>query len=86
MNIFTNSGKTKKFILILVVLLLFNFCFPKTVKAAGWFDDLLDHIAALPARIVWWIEEGILILLNDIFSDSDAQVEYGHTINGRHYL
>lgn len=85
MNIFTNSGKTKKFILILVVLLLFNFCFPKTVKA-GWIDDLLDHIAALPARIVWWIEEGILILLNDIFSDSDAQVEYGYTTNGRHYL
>lgn len=33
MNAFTNNKKTRKFILILVLLILFNFIFPKNIRA-----------------------------------------------------
>lgn len=63
MNTFTNSKKTKKFILVLVLLILFNFCCPKPVKAF----DIWGGIAS----IFFLLEEGIISLLNDIFCDQE---------------
>lgn len=62
MNMYTNTKKSKKFILILVLLILFSFCYPKNVKA-----KLVDDIVAAPAKIFWILEEGIIKFLNNLF-------------------
>lgn len=74
MNIITNTKKTKKFILILVVLLLFNFCCPKTVNA-----DLGDDIVAAPAKIFWAIADGVLRFLNNLFTSPRYHIYKGGT-------
>lgn len=67
MNIFTNSKKQKKFILVLVLLMLFNFLYPKNINA--WFEG--EDIVAAPAKIFWLIEEGVLTFLNNIFTNPE---------------
>ena len=66
MNVFTKNKIAKKFIIILVLLILFNFSCPKTVRA-GWWDDVKDALAILPARILYMIEIGLLEFANNIF-------------------
>ena len=63
MNIYTK--KFKKLILALVVLMLFSFCFPKNVNAIIGLDDL----EALPLRIFWGVEQGVLTFFNNIFTN-----------------
>ena len=77
MNTFKYSKTGKKFIIALVVLVLFNFCYPKDVKAWNFIDD----IVAAPAKIFWLIEEGILLFLNNIFCDSDHKSDSTETID-----
>ena len=69
MNMYTNTKKSKKFILILVLLLLFNFLWPKNIKA-GFGED----ITAAPAKIFWMIEEGVMIFLNNLFVNPDNRI------------
>ena len=45
----------KRFTIIIILLLLFGFCFPKPVNAG-----LIEDITAAPAKIFWLMEEGIL--------------------------
>lgn len=71
MNMYTNTKKSKKFILILVLLILFSFCYPKNVKA--WFEG--EDIVAAPAKIFWLIEEGVLTFLNNLFTNEDNSTE-----------
>lgn len=59
MNIYTK--KTKKFILILVLLILFNFCYPKQVKAIDFGGNI--------SSFFFWMEEGIIGLINELFCD-----------------
>ena len=64
MNIQKNA---KKFILVLVLLILFNFCYPKKVNAAlGW-----DDIVAAPAAIFYALEKGLLITANNWFTKDE---------------
>ena len=79
MNTFKYSKTGKKFIIALVMLILFNFCYPKDVKA---FE--IEDIVAAPARIFWMIEKGVLIFLNNIFSDIDVDGATSVDINGTH--
>lgn len=78
----------KKFILVFVVLILFNFCCPKRVHALELVEDLL----ALPARILFWMEKGVLTVMNDIFANDDhkaredTEVEEYDAISLRIYL
>lgn len=67
MNIYTK--KTKKFILILVLLILFNFCYPKQVRAAGLVSDFVANISSF----FFLMEKGIINLLNDIFCDKNNE-------------
>ena len=77
MNIYTNK-KTKKFIIVLVMLTLFSFCYPKNVNANFW-DDLSGGCA----RVVWDLESGILKFLNNIFTnDNNKYHEFEETVNG----
>lgn len=69
MNEFTKTKKYKKFIIILIALLLFNFFNPKPVKALIELEDF----AALPAKILLFMEKGILKILNNIFCNDDYQ-------------
>lgn len=59
MNIYTK--KTKKFILVLVLLMLFNFCYPKQVKAIDFGGNI--------SSFFFWVEEGIIGLINELFCD-----------------
>lgn len=67
MNMYTNTKKSKKFILVLVLLMLFSFCYPKNVNAALGGDDLI----ALPAKIFYMVEEGVLKFINNIFTSKE---------------
>ena len=78
MNMYVNSKKGKKFILVLVILLLFNFCFPKQVKAIDF--DLAGGFSSL----LFWMERGIFRLVNDLFCDDNNDYVYhieGSTIH-----
>ena len=64
----------KKFILVLVLLMIVDFCIPKNVHA--WIEG--EDIIAAPAKIFLMAEEGILKFLNNIFVKEDLRV----TIDG----
>ena len=44
MDVFTNTKKMKKLIIVLVCILLFNFCCPNIVRAGEFGTDLLANI------------------------------------------
>lgn len=67
MNMFSNMKKGKKFILVLVLLLLFNFCFPKRAEAMIELEDF----PAIPAQILYVLEKGVLKYLNNLFTNED---------------
>lgn len=67
MNIYTK--KTKKFILILVLLILFNFGYPKQVKATIDFGGNISSF-------FFWIEEGVIGLINELFCDKTEGHKY----------
>ena len=76
MNVFRNTKTGKKLILVMVLLILFNFCYPKKVNA-GLIDDVKNAIISAPCRIFFWMEEGVLNLLNDIFCDDEHASDTG---------
>ena len=60
----------KKFVVALLLIVLFNFCFPKATHA--WIlEDLKREIVAAPAKIFWMAEKGILIFLNNTFTKEE---------------
>lgn len=63
MNVFSNTKKFKKLIIVLVFLILFNFCFPQTVKAG----DIVNNIVLGTARLFFSIFDGVLRIANRIF-------------------
>lgn len=63
MKFFTNKNITKKLIIVLVFLTLFNFCYPKTVKAG----DTVDYIIVGAGNLFFGIFDGILKIANRIF-------------------
>lgn len=75
MNKFVNNKKSKKFILVLVLLILFNFMYPKNVKAS-----LGDDIIAAPAKVFWLMESGILTIVNNWFVNDDLESEFDGAI------
>ena len=66
----------KKIVVVLLLIVLFNFCCPKPVHAWG-LQDLLNEILAIPAKIFWFIEKGVLVSLNNMFTEDskDATTE-----------
>lgn len=66
MNIYTK--KTKKFILVLVLLMLFNFCYPKQVKAIDFGGNI--------SSFFFWIEEGVIKIINKLFCDELEEHKY----------
>lgn len=76
MDVFTNTKKLKKIIIILVFLILFNFCCPKIVKAGSIGNWILIGVADLFYTIV----DGLQNIINDIFIDDDifkeGEVQY----------
>lgn len=66
MSNLNNTKKRKKIIIILIILILTNFLYPKVVKA-----ELLEDLEALPAKILFALEKGILRFLNDIFTSEN---------------
>ena len=73
MNMYTNTKKTKKFILVLVLLILFNFAYPKQVKAF----DFMGNISSF----FFLVERGVIGLINNIFCDE--QHKYDMDDSGR---
>ena len=67
MNMYTNTKKTKKFILILVLLMLFNFVYPKQVKAIDFVGNISDFFFLL--------ERGVITFLNNIFCDKEHNLD-----------
>ena len=67
MDVFTNTKKSKKIFIVLILLLLFNFSCPKTIKAAGW--DVDERIIVTIEKLFFWIFDGIQEILNEIFLD-----------------
>ena len=63
MSKFTNTKKTKKFILVLVLLMLFNFSFPKQVKAIDFAGNI--------SSFVFLLERGLIGFLNNLFCDKN---------------
>lgn len=63
MKFFTNKNITKKLIIVLVFLTLFNFCYPKTVKAG----DTVDYIIVGAGNLFFGIFDGILKIANRMF-------------------
>ena len=66
----------KRLTIIIVLLLLFGFSFPKPVHAG-----LIEDITAAPAKIFWLMEEGILWWLNDTFTNKDHHAEMTKSID-----
>ena len=71
MNVLKNTNKTKKFILVIVFLILFNFCCPVKSNA----NDIIQRIEYSAVELVYLIENGVLTLLNNIFCDKSKQTE-----------
>ena len=61
MDTFLSNKKTKKFIIILAVLLLFSFCCPNQVKAFDFEGNI--------SSFLFFLERGVIRLLNNTFCD-----------------
>ena len=64
MNMYTNTKKSKKFILVLVLMMIFSFCCPKSANA-----DVGTDIIVAPAKIFWFLEAGLSEILFSLFVD-----------------
>lgn len=71
MNMYTNTKKSKKFILILVLLMLFNFMCPKHVNA-GIGEDIAEGVSGL----FFFLERGIIAIINNFFCDGEHAYVY----------
>ena len=71
MNMYTNTKKSKKFILIIVLIVLINFVCPKRVNAS----DLLQQIIIAPAKIAWFLVAGVLQVANNMFVEDTNKID-----------
>ena len=55
MNMYINTKKSKKFIIVLVMLILFNICYPKQVHAFDFGGNISEFF--------FMLEKGIIISL-----------------------
>ena len=72
---------SKIVITLMLVILLFNFIFPVKVHA-GLFEKIAKEIQAAPAKIFWWMEQGILTTLNNMFTNEANNAHESNTIGG----
>lgn len=72
MNVLKNTKKTKKFILVIVAIMLFSFAMPKQVKAWGLDIDVKGSLSDL----FFWVERGVIKLINNMFCDERHKYEY----------
>ena len=72
MNMYTNTKKSKKFILIIVLIVLINFVCPKRVNAES---DVLQQIIIAPAKIAWYLVAGVLQVSNNMFVKASDKVD-----------
>lgn len=75
MNVLKNTKKTKKFILVIVAIILFSFAMPKQVKAFDFEGNISNFFFAC--------EKGVLNFLNDIFCDSEHEFDWDYSKNGQ---
>ena len=71
MSMYTNTKKTKKFILVLVLLMLFHFCYPKQVKAFDFGGNISEFF--------FLVEKGVISFLNNIFCDEQHKFKLTDT-------
>lgn len=73
MNVFKNTKMQKKFIFLIILLMIFSFCYPKQVHAG----NLKSEIAIAPCKLIYQMEWGILKFMNNIFCDQDHHADKG---------
>ncbi len=78
MKFFTNKNITKKLIIVLAFLTLFNFCYPKTVRAEITIQDIKNTLLTGTAELFFSIFDGVMQKLNNVFM--------GYSSNGVLYL
>lgn len=71
MKFFTNKNITKKLIIVLAFLTLFNFCCPKTVKAAWTLQEITNTVLTATAKLFYSIFDGLISTTNKIFIGKD---------------
>lgn len=68
MNVFTNNKKVKKFVIILVLVILFNFLSPiNRVQAANIVQNAIGGMQRLFLRMGYWFTVGIYQHINNFF-------------------
>ena len=72
MKFFTNKNITKKLIIVLVFLTVFNFCYPRTVKAALTTQEISNTVLTAAAKLFYSIFDGIISTANKIFIGQDT--------------
>ena len=65
MDVFKNTKKFKKIIIVLLIMILFNFCYPKVVRAG----DTLDWILVGAESLFFGIFDGIQNIVDKFFID-----------------
>ena len=71
MKFFTNKNITKKLIIVLAFLTLFNFCYPKTVRAEITIPDIKNTLLTGTAELFFSIFDGIMEKFNNVFMGYD---------------
>ena len=71
MKFFTNKNITKKLIIVLAFLTLFNFCYPKTVRAEITIQDIKNTLLTGTAELFFSIFDGIMEKFNNVFMGYD---------------
>lgn len=66
MDVFKNTKKFKKIIMVLLIMILFNFCCPKIVRAG----DTVDYIFIGIETIFFGLFDGIQTIVDELFTDN----------------
>ena len=69
MDVFTNTNKFKKIVIVLVFLILFNFCCPSIIKAG----DLKNATYITIASLFFWVADLPQKLLEELFLDNNDE-------------
>ena len=77
--------KKKRLIILTLIILLIEFCTPKSIQA-DWIEDAKLAMKQGLAEAIYWCEYGILKLMNNIFSDDDKEISGGIDQSGVMYL
>lgn len=71
MDVFNNTNKMKKLMIVLVLLILFNFCCPKVVRAG----DVLNSVYISITTLFFWVADLPQLLLEELFLDNNNETE-----------